>query len=61
MSADRKYPTTERGWEGLMRHDVPRKGRSSVRRPLSLKPPKCTSCGYWLAPNFDHSGCRDDL
>lgn len=48
----------DRFWESMMRHDVPRSSRSKPKRPVSVKPPKCTVCGYWLAPNFDHSACK---
>ncbi|TCJ23046.1 hypothetical protein [Nocardioides jejuensis] len=56
--SDYKYPTTDRGWRGLMEHNVPRKGRSRAPRPISVKPPKCNTCGYWLAPAFDHTACK---
>lgn len=54
---DRKYPTTDRGWEGLMSHPVPRKGRSRVSRPVSTKPPRCDVCGKWFGPGVDHGEC----
>lgn len=54
---DRKYPTTERGWRGLMAHDVPKSRRSKPARPVGTKPPICDHCGQWLHPMYDHSEC----
>lgn len=57
VSEGRKYPTTSRGYEGLMRHDVPRARRSKPSRAVSTKPPRCDVCGKWRAPGIDHSEC----
>ena len=54
------YPTTERGWEDSMRHDVPRTSRRRTRWPISTKPGRCDDCGRERHPEIDHSNCPSE-
>jgi hypothetical protein len=44
----------------LMRHDVPRKPQHAPRAPrLKAAPPRCPNCRRWLAPDIDHTRCKE--